>query len=362
MDPTGSHSIRASASSEIELSLLKENMHGDFTWIDLSTFDVSKAKAFYLDVFQWDYNGDETGYVNCTRSTTPCAGLYEMPEFFQKIKMPSFWMTYISVSDIDSVVTKATELGGKVEIEETNALGKVALIRDPAGAGFTCYEGAAKSASAETPQHGRWHWSELFVSDLAKVRRFYTELFGWTIEETGDAADRYSILNEGGERIGAVQVASSEIRSEKEFWGVFFGVSDTKKALAKINDGGGNVIYDLSNTEGTHYLANDSQGAAFFVTGQDAAATTPGSIPEKSNTKSDLKWRSLIGLIVVYLAIFFEADWLWGALFLFWVIPDLKSGTTYFIEPLNRRHNPVLYWAIVLTWIGLSAYLLINAI
>ena len=86
-------------------------MHGDFTWIDLSTFDVPATKKFYGTCFGWEYSEDESGYVNGARSGTPCAGLYEMPEFFQKINMPSFWMTYISVTGIDSVVAKAKELG-----------------------------------------------------------------------------------------------------------------------------------------------------------------------------------------------------------------------------------------------------------
>lgn len=334
-------------------------MHGNFTWIDLSTFDVEEAKTFYRSVFEWNFTDGDSGYVNCSKTSVPCAGLYEMPEFFQKIRMPSFWMTYISVTDVDSVVSKAKEFGGKVELEETNALGRIALIRDPAGAGFTCYEGASKAVDKENPKQGEWCWSELFISDISKVNRFYTELFGWTFEVDSDSADRHLIRNEGGERIGSVQVASNEIRGDKEFWGVFFRVKKPEEALAAIHELGGEMIYEHSNSDGTHYLVNDSQGAAFFLTAQDVDAITT---LEQPRSDRDIKWRSLLGLIVVYLAIFLEADWLWGALFLLWVIPDLKSGTTHFIEAISRSQNPAMYWAVVLTWIGLSAYLLINAI
>lgn len=37
---------------------------------------------------------------------------------------------------------------------------------------------------------------------------------------------------------------------------------------------------------------------------------------------------------------------------------DLKRNITYFIEPVPRRTHPVLYWAIVVTWLWLSVYLL----
>lgn len=337
-------------------------MHGNFTWTDLSTLDVAEAKRFYSAIFQWDFTEDDSGYVDCTKSATPCSGLYEMPQLFRKIRMPSFWMTYISVSDIDVVVMKAKELGGRVELEETNSLGKIALIRDPAGAGFTCYEGVARSAIEKNPGQGRWGWSELFTSDFAQINNFYAELFGWVFEESGDIADRYLIRNEGGEAIGAVQVSGNAIKGEKEFWGVFFGVDDAGKTLSGIRDAGGKVIYDYSNSNGVHYLVNDSQGAVFFVTGQDSATDEVEPVTKLSSKRMNLKWRSLLGLVLVYLAIAFEADWLWSVLFLFWVIPDLKSGTTYFIEPLTRIENPVLYWAVVLTWIGLSGFLLISAI
>ncbi|MEM8963882.1 MAG: hypothetical protein AAGD38_20530 [Acidobacteriota bacterium] len=66
----------------------------------------------------------------------------------------------------------------------------------------------------------------------------------------------------------------------------------------------------------------------------------------------------MVGLLGVYLILIFEQEWGWGVLFLFWVLPDLKSGVTYFIEPLSRRTNPLMYWAVVVTWIVLSILLL----
>lgn len=71
-----------------------------------------------------------------------------------------------------------------------------------------------------------------------------------------------------------------------------------------------------------------------------------------------MKWRSIIGLVLVYIAVFFNWYWLWGVLFLYWIIPDFFTGVTYFMEPISRQENPILYWAILLTWLALSLYLL----
>jgi hypothetical protein len=49
-------------------------------------------------------------------------------------------------------------------------------------------------------------------------------------------------------------------------------------------------------------------------------------------------------------------EWAWGVLFLFWVIPDIFSGITYFIEPIDKKQNPILYWIIIASWILMAIY------
>lgn len=71
---------------------------------------------------------------------------------------------------------------------------------------------------------------------------------------------------------------------------------------------------------------------------------------------SNLKIRSLIGLILVYIAYLYQIDWIWGVLFLYWVIPDLISGTTYFMEPITKKDNTILYWVIVISWLWMAFY------
>ncbi|MEQ6123753.1 hypothetical protein AAON49_06090 [Pseudotenacibaculum sp. MALMAid0570] len=68
------------------------------------------------------------------------------------------------------------------------------------------------------------------------------------------------------------------------------------------------------------------------------------------------KWRTVVALALMYTAIFMSWEWIWGILFLYWVIPDIFSGVTYFIEPIFKRENPTLYWVIIITWIVLAFY------
>ncbi|MEO1236880.1 MAG: VOC family protein [Planctomycetota bacterium] len=332
-------------------------MHGDFTWTDLSALDLGQAATFYGRVLDWRVVEDADGYRTCAVGGEACAGLFSMPAVFRRIEMPSFWMTYIAVDDIDVTVAQAKELGAKVELEDTNPLGRIALIRDPAGAGFTCYQGDAPSAVSPDRRAGRWVGSELFVSGLGDVKRFYETLFGWTLRPDAHDPDRYAIHNGRGRRIGAVQVAPNEVKGPKEYWAVTFVAADVAEALRQTEAMGGRLLASHTNTDGTHHLIEDPQGAACYLT---EAADTAVHVP-RADRAAGWKWRTVMGLLAVYLAVLTEASWVWGVLFLLWVLPDLRTGVTHFMERVTRHEHPWLYWLVVGTWLVLAGYVLLTA-
>lgn len=75
---------------------------------------------------------------------------------------------------------------------------------------------------------------------------------------------------------------------------------------------------------------------------------------QPSGRKSNFQWRVWIGLIAVILVTLMDWQWVWGILFLFWIVPDISTRVTYFIEPVYRNENPFLYWTIIATWLSLS--------
>lgn len=62
------------------------------------------------------------------------------------------------------------------------------------------------------------------------------------------------------------------------------------------------------------------------------------------------KIKSKSALIFILLIMITEKYWLFGFLFLIWVILDLKNRQTFLLEIVQRNNNPILYWLIVLTW------------
>ena len=333
-------------------------MNNKFTWIDISTFNVEGAKNFYQAVFDWKFSKERLeSYLICSKEDSPCAGLYEMPDFFQKIKMPSFWMSYIKVEDIEVVVDKAKKLGGKIELEEQGEWGKVALIRDPSGAGFTCHEGGDLQVDPSSRIHGRWYHNELFVSDVSLVKPFYEDLFTWYIK--AKSHNRYLITDDTNETIATIQVATNDVKGDKEFWAVYFTVDNFLTARKLIEKMGGNVIYEHNNIEGKHLLVHDNQGAAFFLSENKTNNQEKNNRPSAtidSHFSNSFKWKSFIGLLVLYFVMLTEQQWGYGIFWLMWVILDIKRGNTYFFDSLDKHSNPVLYWTVILTWLLVAVY------
>ncbi len=80
-----------------------------------------------------------------------------------------------------------------------------------------------------------------------------------------------------------------------------------------------------------------------------------GLVSAQVNLRSgNAKWRTVVGLLLLYVAVALNWQWIWGVFSLYWIVPDFFTGVTYFIEPIARRENPALYWLILITWVAFS--------
>lgn len=325
---------------------MKENQ---FVFTDLSTYDMKVAERFYSNVFGWHYQGSDT-YRVALADGEEVSGLYETPQKFKDMNMPSFWMPYIQVKNVKATVDKAKALQGIVElVDEKQAVGKIALIRDPLGAGFTVYEGSQLNARFDHKPNA-FVWSELIISDFSKIQAFYEGLFDWSFKAVSD--HRFYIHSKKRQRIGAIQEVSNAIKGKMEYWTVFFGVADLSHTKANILAAGGSLVYEDESS----MLLADPFGAVFslapILSGQSKKQ-------RKASSKKTIKWKALLGLALITLSLLTNWYWIWGVFFALWVISDLRSGTTHMLEPISQQEQPVLYWIIVGMWTLLSFYSLI---
>ena len=52
--------------------------------------------------------------------------------------------------------------------------------------------------------------------------------------------------------------------------------------------------------------------------------------------------------------------WIWGLLFLWWLVPAVHSGQAHFVFEVSRSEDPALFWAVAALW-ALSGLLMIAA-
>lgn len=225
---------------------------------DLSTYSPVDTIPFYENVFGWEYRC-EYDYYTAYIENNPVVGLYETPDKFKQMRMPHFWMTYIQVNHADLTVEQARKLGGIIEMQETiPGYGKVALIRDPLGAGFTIYEGNALKSTRTELEPNTLIWNELHVSNMNQVIPFYKGIFNWEMENSQGETVR--IYNHQGEHVTDILEVPNSLKGKYEYWVSCFGVSDLQTTKEKVLKNGGTEIID----EGNRILMTDSFGEAFF--------------------------------------------------------------------------------------------------
>ncbi|WP_299368443.1 VOC family protein [Winogradskyella sp.] len=225
---------------------------------DLSTYTPKPTIAFYENVFGWVYYKDYDYYV-AYKGDKDIVGLYETPDKFKQMRMPHFWMTYIEVNDIKSTVSKARELGAIVEMEQTlECFGKVALIRDPQGAGFTIYEGDSLKSTRTENEANTLIWNELHISDTKNIIPFYEGIFDWSFVKTSN--DHFEIYTQNNKHIADAVQIPNDYKGKYEYWVCTFGVKDLNTTKHRILENGGSMIID----EGERILMTDNSSQAFF--------------------------------------------------------------------------------------------------
>lgn len=72
-----------------------------------------------------------------------------------------------------------------------------------------------------------------------------------------------------------------------------------------------------------------------------------------------LPWKTFIALIVIYVSLYYQWYWVWGVVFILWTIQSIKTEETYLVEVITRQEHPVIFWLILVTWLVVSAFMII---
>jgi predicted enzyme related to lactoylglutathione lyase len=237
-------------------------------WIDLSTTDPDKSKAFYGELFGWtaeDAGEEYGGYINFSKDGLPVAG--GMRNDGQS-GMPDQWSVYLASENAQATVDAAASNGGQVVVPATPVmeLGTMAVVTDPGQAAIGIWQPGLHKGFGILAEPGAASWFELQTRAYEASVKFYRDVFKWDTHVASDSPEfRYTTLGEGDDQLAGIMDASSfPPAGAPASWSIYFGADDTDKALAKIVDLGGSIVQPAQDTPyGRLAQAADPTGALF---------------------------------------------------------------------------------------------------
>ncbi len=127
------------------MSDAKKPEAGTIGWIDLTVDNADQLRDFYGAVVGWKAEptsmGDYNDYTMSTPTTgTPTTGVCHARG--GNAGLPSLWLIYITVDDLDTSMAEVTDRGGEIiaDAKEVSGHGRYCVIRDPAGAVAALFE------------------------------------------------------------------------------------------------------------------------------------------------------------------------------------------------------------------------------
>ena len=119
-----------------------------YGWAELNARGLDRALPFYRKVFGWSAKStgsDEQPYTEFQTDGQSIAGALEMSPM-QPAEIPSYWMVYFSVDDVDDAFGRALGAGGREMVSPMDFPGgRFAIVTDPQGAFFGLLKTAPRS-------------------------------------------------------------------------------------------------------------------------------------------------------------------------------------------------------------------------
>jgi len=176
---------------------------------------------------------------------------------------------YINVDSADAIATTMADNGGQVFMPPFDVMdvGRMAIGADPTGAVFGLWEPKQHKGAGIVNEPNTFSWAELITDDVDAAKSFYTSVFGWTAETYGEGAGAYTEAKLGDRSVAGIMAPPPTRPAEApNSWGVYFAVTDTDKAVARINElGGATVAPPMDIEPGRFAVVTDLAGAFFQV-------------------------------------------------------------------------------------------------
>jgi predicted enzyme related to lactoylglutathione lyase len=240
---------------------------GTPAWTDLMTPDREVARAFYGELFGWDFveGGADTGsYVQAHINGRPVAGLGEGPA--DQPAESADWTTYLAVDDIETTTRLVTEAGGTALMPpiELGEFGRMAMVADPAGAVFGLWQSGDHIGARLVNVPGAMCWNEALSEDFEASKAFYSKVFGYTLQDLSGPDFEYVGLQVAGRTVAGLGAIGTEMEV-RSHWLSYFAVDSADAIVARAVGLGGRSSGARDSAYGRMAVITGRQDETFAV-------------------------------------------------------------------------------------------------
>jgi predicted enzyme related to lactoylglutathione lyase len=118
--------------------------------------------------------------------------------------------------------------------------------------------------------HGQFSWVDLSSHDMAEAKRFYGEVFGWSVEDqdTGGGPP-YAIFTNDGNQVAGLGQMSDEMKAQgiPPHWSNYINVDDAEAVTKKATSLGANLMFPVMQVVEAGWMSMivDPTGAPFAI-------------------------------------------------------------------------------------------------
>lgn len=228
---------------------------GKVIWHDLLTNDIEGSRRFYGGLFGWEFEqlplslgaGQSSQYLVMRKNGQLIGGMVDVSGIDTKVNS-SQWVVVMSVENVGAAVAAVSQAGGDVITPPTdlNERGRIAVVRDSAGALFAILETRDGDPVEREPGFGEFMWDEVWTTDIDAAAAFYKNLapFKLVQKQVGNA-DYQGLEVNGRPRVG---VLKNPLQAEglQPTWVSYIRVADMA-VLDRVPELGGDVLVDAQD-------------------------------------------------------------------------------------------------------------------
>ena len=227
---------------------------GQFTWHDLMTTDFARAVEYYGALFGWKTYAAELGefgtYTSIQAGEQFIGGIVPLDPSHG---IPSHWVGYVLVDDVDAACERAAASGGKACVPpfDIPTVGRTAVIEDPSGAIISPFTFSHPAMPVpERPPIGTFCFDELLTTDPDAAARFYGAVFGWTTTQHDFGKwGTYTLFRSGSKDAGGMLKMPADATG-RPAWLPYVLVASVDEQAARVPGLGGKVFVQPSDIPG----------------------------------------------------------------------------------------------------------------